>query len=380
MANFSLFFFCHWKVFHNFAVILLGKFIITLIIMCGHSVLTPLVTIGIPMYNVENYIEKSLLSVLSQTYQNIEILVVDDCSTDSSADVVRRLQTSHPFGQRISLITQLANQGVSEARNSVIAHAKGKYIYFVDSDDFIEPDTIEKMLIEAEENETDVVIASSKTLNTYNGKEENFFVLDKRIVLKGKDALAEFFCQSIKYHIPGTIWNILYSATFLQKNGLQFYGRRNEDARFLYDYYHHVESAVLLPDITYIYVLHPGSIMGYQERKAIPAKEIRASIESMCYLTERSKDVKDKPYYDMHCAKVLSYKKDVLYATIRNRALFDDKITNQEIRPLFAPAASFKDILRFKHYRLVHILFYVLWKLPPSISIPLFTFVMKAFK
>ena len=332
------------------------------------------------MYNVEKYIEKSLLSILNQTYQHVEILVVDDCSTDASADVVRQLQCTHPSGQRINMISQLANQGVSEARNSVIAHAKGKYIYFVDSDDFIEPDTIEKMLIEAEENETDVVIASSKTLNTYNGKEENFFVLDKRIVLKGKDALAEFFCQSIKYHIPGTIWNILYSATFLQKNGLQFYGRRNEDARFLYDYYHHVESAVLLPDITYIYVLHPGSIMGYQERKAIPAKEIRASIESMCYLTERSKDVKDKPYYDMHCAKVLSYKKDVLYATIRNRALFDDKITNQEIRPLFAPAASFKDILRFKHYRLVHILFYVLWKLPPSISIPLFTFVMKAFK
>lgn len=348
--------------------------------MCGESEATPLVTIGIPMYNVEKYIEKSLLSILNQTYQHVEILVVDDCSTDASADVVRRLQCTHPSGQRINMISQLANQGVSEARNSVIAHAKGKYIYFVDSDDFIEPDTIEKMLIEAEENETDVVIASSKTLNTYNGKEENFFVLDKRIVLKGKDALAEFFCQSIKYHIPGIICNILYSVVFLQKNNLRFCGTRNEDARFLFDYYHHVVSAVLLPDITYTYVLRPGSIMGYESRKTIPAKEIRASMESMGYLTEMSKNVKGKPYYDMHCTKVLSYKKDVLFAVISHRKLFDETITNKEIRPLFSPAASFKDILRFKHYRTQNVLFYLLWKMPTCISIPFFAFVMKKIK
>lgn len=345
--------------------------------MNGQTERLPLVTIGIPMYNVEKYIEKSLLSALGQTYPNIEILIVDDCSTDASVDVVRRLQQSHPFGQRVNLIVQPSNRGVSEARNAVLANARGKYLYFMDSDDFIEPYTIERMLQEAEENESDVVIASSKTLDTYDGQEANFFVFSQRIVLKGPDALAEFFCQSVHYHIPGIICNILYSVSFIRANGLRFSGRRNEDARFLYDYYHRVESAVLLPDITYTYVLHPGSIMGYQARKVIPAKEIRASIESMCYMTEKSRDVKGKPYYDMHCTKVLSYKKDVLHATIRNRKLFDDKITNKEIRPLFAPAAPLKDIMRFRHYRMANILFYGLWKLPPCISIPLFSMVMK---
>lgn len=348
--------------------------------MYGQLEMPPLVTIGIPMYNVEKYIEKSLLSVLSQTYQNVEIIIVDDCSTDSSADVVRRLQGSHPSGQRINLKAQSTNQGVSEARNSIIDHAKGKYIYFIDSDDYIEPCTIEKMVKEAEESQTDVVIASSKTQNVFDAKEAPFFVFDKRIVLRGEDALAYFFCQSIKYHIPGTIWNILYSVAFLKKHGLRFHGTRNEDARFLFDYYHHVESAVLLPDITYTYVLRPESIMGYETRKTIPAKEIRASMESMCYLTEMSKQVKGKPYYDMHCTKVLSYKKDVLHAAIRNRDYFDDNITNREIHPLFAPAASLKDILRFRHYRIQNALFYLLWKMPTCISIPSFAFVMKIIK
>ena len=348
--------------------------------MSRNTELTPLVTIGIPMYNVEKHIEKSLLSVLSQTYLNIEILVVDDCSTDSSANVVRRLQSSHPFGKSITLISQRTNLGVSEARNYIIEHAKGKYLYFIDSDDIIDSDTIEIMLKEAEENKTDVVIASSKTKNYNDGKENQFAIFDKPILLKGKDSLAEFFCQSLNYHIPGTCWNILFLVDFLRNNNLHFLGTRHEDAVFLFDYYYHVESAVLLPNITYTYLLRPGSIMGYQERKTIPAKEIRASIESMGYLTDRCKNVKGKPYYDMHCTKVLSYKKDILYAIIRHRDLFDDIITNQEIRPLLSPAASFKDILRFKHYRRQNILFFFLWKLSPQISIALFSYIMKKVK
>jgi len=341
---------------------------------------TPLVTIGIPMYNVEKHIEKSLLSVLSQTYQNVEILVVDDCSTDSSANVVRRLQNSHPLGKRINIITQTTNQGVSEARNYIIKNAKGKYIFFIDSDDLIEPITIEKMLKEAETHKTDVVIASSKTRNYHDGKESRFTIFNKYTLLKGKDSLAEFFCQSLDYHIPGTCWNILYSVDFLRRNDLLFLGTRNEDAVFLFDYYFHVESAVLLPDITYTYLLRPGSIMGYQERNTIPTKEIRASIESMGYLTERCKNVKGKPYYDMHCTKVLSYKKDILYAIIKHRDLLDGIISNQEIRPLLSPAASFKEIIRFKNYRPQNILFYILWKFPSSISIGIFSFIMKIVK
>ena len=105
---------------------------------------SPLVSIGIPVYNVEPYIEKCLLSVLNQTYQNLEILIVDDLGTDKSMDVVAGLQQSHPFGNCIKIIRHPENRGLGEARNTVIENAEGKYLYFVDSDDVIDAEYEEK--------------------------------------------------------------------------------------------------------------------------------------------------------------------------------------------------------------------------------------------
>ena len=88
----------------------------------------PLVSIGIPVYNVEPYIEKCLLSVLNQTYENLEILVVDDCGSDNSMQIVSKLQRNTPRGFCLRIITQSKNGGSGEARNAVINQAQGKYL------------------------------------------------------------------------------------------------------------------------------------------------------------------------------------------------------------------------------------------------------------
>ena len=132
---------------------------------------SPLVTIGIPVYNVEPYIEKCLLSVLNQTYQILEILVVDDLGSDKSMDIVADVQKNNKNGSLIKVITQSQNGGSGKARNAVIYHAKGKYLYFLDSDDFIEPNTIELMVGQAEKNQTDAVIASLRKV-IWNSDEE----------------------------------------------------------------------------------------------------------------------------------------------------------------------------------------------------------------
>ena len=136
---------------------------------------SPVVTIGIPVYNVEPYIEKCLLSVLNQTYQNLEILVVDDLGTDKSMDIVVGLQQSHPLGSCIKIIRHSENRGLGEARNTAIENAVGKYLCFVDSDDYIEPETIEVLLKEAEEYDTDVVLASSRKIIYDTNEEEPTF-------------------------------------------------------------------------------------------------------------------------------------------------------------------------------------------------------------
>ena len=88
----------------------------------------PLVSIAIPVYNVEPFIEKCLLSVFCQSYQNLEILVVDDCGQDASMDIVYNLQKTHSCGSLIKVIKQPFNEGVAYARNTAIDRAKGKYL------------------------------------------------------------------------------------------------------------------------------------------------------------------------------------------------------------------------------------------------------------
>ena len=96
------------------------------------------VTIGFPVYNVEQFVEKSLLSALNQDFSyDYEIIVVDDCGKDHSMRIVNNIKECHPKGHIINIIRQTQNKGVAEARNAVIRQAAGKYIFFLDSDDYI---------------------------------------------------------------------------------------------------------------------------------------------------------------------------------------------------------------------------------------------------
>ena len=104
------------------------------------------VTVGMPVYGVENYIQKSLLSVLNQTYKDdFEILVVDDLGPDNSMSIVEELQNSHPRGNSIRILTQPKNMGCWAARNRILEEAQGEYLLLLDSDDYLSEDAIEKL-------------------------------------------------------------------------------------------------------------------------------------------------------------------------------------------------------------------------------------------
>ena len=98
-----------------------------------------LVSVIIPVYNVEKYLEKCVLSVLNQTYKNLEIILVDDGSTDSSSELCEKLKT---LDNRIIVVHKI-NGGLSDARNAGLNVCKGDYIFFLDSDDYIKSNTIE---------------------------------------------------------------------------------------------------------------------------------------------------------------------------------------------------------------------------------------------
>ena len=341
---------------------------------------TPLVTIGIPVYNVEPYIEKCLLSVLNQTYINLEIVIVDDLGTDHSMQKVEQLQLSHPNGKLIRIVKHQINKGLGEARNTVIENAKGKYLCFVDSDDYIEPHTIELLLTEALEYDTDVVLASSRKVVYGTGEEVPTFTYKSKEILLGKDVFAHYLCQDLRWHIGINAWNILFSLDFLRDNQLLFAARKDEDALFLSDFYSEVKRAVLLPDVTYNYVLRPGSIMGNQAREHIPTAEIRERFKTDAKMTERCSRLIGRSFYDVHCARVMKHKFRAICVALRHRHRFTDPLSNKEIRQEMKHPASFTEIMKFRRYRGLHLFFYAISILPAPICVSMCYVVGKVMK
>ena len=331
--------------------------------------ISPLVSIGMPAYNVAPYIEKSIISVLAQTYQNLELLVVDDCGTDNTIEIVERIKNTHLRGSCIKILRQSHNMGPGEARNRTIEEAHGKYLYFLDSDDYIEPETINLMVQQAEDNHTDLVMASGRGSNICTGETYPIFTYSSYQILTGKDTFAHFVCRDLRCHVPDTIWNILFSLEFLREKDLKFYARKDEDALFLSDYYSEVEKAVLMPDVTYTYVGRPGSIMGNQARSVIPIVEIRDRFKTDEVMTQRCARLKSRSFYDVHCSRVIKHKFRAVCVSLRHFNKFSERLQYREIRQEMKHPAAFSEIIKFKRYRMFNLFFYLLSKLPSVIFV-----------
>jgi len=175
-----------------------------------------MVSIILPVYNVEKYIARSIQSVLNQTYGDFELLIIDDGTPDKSIEIVE--QFTDP---RIKIFHK-ENGGLSDTRNYGIEKASGEYIYFMDSDDWIEPDLLKNCIKAIKNDELDLVIFGYIQDNeTKDGKIVNStkVVPPKAHYIKNKDRLQ----LTIKLiGILGYAWNKIYKKDFLIKNNLKF--------------------------------------------------------------------------------------------------------------------------------------------------------------
>ena len=122
----------------------------------------PKVSVIIPVYNTEAYVEQTLRSIMGQTLRDIELIVVNDGSTDGSLSVLERIATGD---DRIRLYTQ-PNKGLSQTRNAGIARARGEFIYFMDSDDLLEPDALERCYERCQSDRLDFVFFDAESFGT----------------------------------------------------------------------------------------------------------------------------------------------------------------------------------------------------------------------
>lgn len=331
--------------------------------------MNPLVSIGVPVYNVELYIEKCLLSILNQTYKELEIIVVDDCGTDKSMQIVNDIRLSHPNGDKIRIIKHPSNKGIGEARNTIIKACKGKYVYFIDSDDYIEPNAIELLCTQSEKYKTEVTIASHRKVAWETGTEMPTYQYSSFHYIHGKDAFANYVCADLRWHIAIVVWNILFLVDFLRHNYLLFAGRKDEDALFLSDYYSEVLSAIIMPDITYNYVARPDSIMGYMSRNEIPIREIRERFATDAIMTDRCRRLKGRSFYDVHCARVMKHKFRAVCVALRHRKRFSEPLHDREIHEELRYPVPFSDVMSFRRYLLLHCFFFLLSSLPATLSV-----------
>ena len=136
----------------------------------------PFVSVVMPSYNAEKYISEAIQSVIAQTYENWELLIIDDCSTDSTANIVKQFSD---VDSRITLYSNPKNMGVALTRNKGMNLAKGSWIALLDSDDVSHKDKLEKQLVAAENTGADIIYCSYSLMDK-NGEHLSDFIVPER--------------------------------------------------------------------------------------------------------------------------------------------------------------------------------------------------------
>jgi glycosyltransferase involved in cell wall biosynthesis len=211
------------------------------------------ISVIIPVYNVEQYLRECLDSVITQSYNDYEVICINDGSTDGSMAILQEYAKKYP---RISLIDQ-ANKGLSAARNAGIHAATGDCICLLDSDDYLEPDSLD--ILAKNTNDEDLICFNGRRFFEDGRTEEP----DKGISAefsKGWDYYKQYALVSRKFHFVCTVLR-MYRRNFLLKNNLMFSeGIFHEDNLFTPIACYYAQKVKIIPDCLYVYRIRKGSI------------------------------------------------------------------------------------------------------------------------
>lgn len=206
-----------------------------------------LISIIIPVYNVKNYLEECVESVLNQTYRNLEVIIVDDGSTDGSEFICDKYKETD---NRVIVIHQ-PNMGLSSARNTGICNCKGKYLCFVDSDDYIESRYVEELYNSIKKYNVRISICGIKTLKNGKYYSESLELLNNsEDLIKGKDGIFNTY-----------VWNKMYDST-IWKNIKFDIDRWYEDIFIMYHIMYPEEYVSVVNNKLYVYRKRNESISG----------------------------------------------------------------------------------------------------------------------
>lgn len=251
----------------------------------------PKVSIIIPVYNTENYLEKCLSSIVQQSLKEIEIIVVNDGSTDSSCSI---LSCFANYDSRIKIINQ-ENKKQGAARNAGMRVATGEYIGFVDSDDWVDLDYFEKLYNVAKKYDSDIALATNVRVG--NGKtKKRLNIAEEKVYTFIEDKFCG--CNQFNNECPT---NKIYRTEFLKNNNITWpEGVYFEDKLFTTESIYYANKVVSVPNINYYYFRNPTSTVNTKAKKhnkLLLNDKNNAKQSVLKFLREKNAIFADKRYW-----------------------------------------------------------------------------------
>lgn len=213
----------------------------------------PLVTIVVPVYNVERYLDQCIESLVSQTYKNLEIILVDDGSLDSSSEMCDDWSERDA---RIKVVHKV-NEGLGMARNTGLELATGKYIFFFDSDDYVDVTIVEKCLQSAEANQADVVIFGRNEVYE-DGRVIQKYINSDKLLFRDEEVRGDILPGMFTYDkgFGVSAWGKMYRLETIMRFGKKFLSERDiisEDAYFATDLFSEISTVSIVRECLYFY-------------------------------------------------------------------------------------------------------------------------------
>lgn len=233
--------------------------------------ISPLVSVIVPIYNVELYLERCINSIINQTYQNLEIILVDDGSTDNSLEICDKFQQKD---SRIRVIHK-ENGGVVSARKAGIQSARGTYVAYLDSDDWIETDMYEELVCQIVQNNADIVTSGlyrdylNSTIKEFDNLPEGVYDLKRieRQILPVLMYTGIFYKAGVNIHFCNKLFKREIALNNQQKIDNNI--RIGEDAAFIYPCVMDAEKIVIIHKCFYHYCIRQDSMMGTGYQKEL---------------------------------------------------------------------------------------------------------------
>ena len=269
------------------------------------------VSVIVPFYNVRDYLADCVESVLAQTLQGTELILVDDGSSDGSGDMADAYCSRYP---EIVRVLHQENRGPASARNAGLEIARGAYVHFLDSDDRLKPHALETLYSEAAGKDLDILFFCAEVFSDNPDLQEDvkvhrdeFIRADQAgIVMSGKESLRMLY-ENRREEYPAPVWIRLYRRAYLTDCGIRYpIGRIHEDEDFGFFTYYYARRIELIRDVLLERRLRTGSIM-YTKKVMDSVLGYQNAFLKIIDLYNRTEDKEDRALLIRHSERLIFY-------------------------------------------------------------------------